>query len=179
MDRIQTYVANQQILAAELNDIQDQAVGTVPGVTGSVLVAAPPGMLVCNWIQSGALADGTLALLDDTNDWRDFMLYIQYIPLSGGASEPNSSNDYLYSLTPTLIAGYTGRGAYRSGGVLAPANGNPPVIGSEVSWATQVVTDLWVYAHPTTGNLYVYNDTGGSLPSPHLFVQGRRAYLRL
>ena len=178
MDRIQTYVANQQILAADLNDIQDQAVGTVDGEIGNILRQASPGMRACSWIQTNSFTDGTLELMDSAHDWRDYILYIQYIPLSGGASAPPGSGDYLYSLTPTLIVGYTGLGAYRSGGVLAPANGYRPVPASDASWATQVVTNFWVYAHPTTGNLYAFNDTGGALPTPHLFILGRKAGVR-
>jgi hypothetical protein len=177
MDRIQSYVANQQILADELNDIQDQAVGTVGGTGSSILLSATPGMRVCSWIQNNLIANATLSAVDTDHDWRDYIVYVQYVTPTGGASQPGASGDYLYSLTPTLVTGYLGLGALGAASATV-VNGVPPVPASGTSWATQVVTNLWLYASPTTGNLYLYNNTGSSIVSPHLFIQGLMSSVR-
>jgi hypothetical protein len=51
-----------------------------------------------------------------------------------------------------------------------PSAGNPPVPAATTSYAVELFADVWLYAHPTTGDLYLYNATAGALYDTSLLV---------
>lgn len=170
MQPVQTYVANQQILAAELNDIQTRAAGLVTANTNNAHDTLGDGLRSVEWMYDQAdLAAGTPIKLDGATDFRDRMLTVVWSVPSGSDQEPGGVNDHLLDHTPTLRRGYTGTGGRDAGG-LAPSAGNPPVPASTTSWALQVITNVWLYALPSTGSLYLYNDTGSAIRRPVLTV---------
>ena len=174
MDAVQTYVPNQQILAAELNGIQARAVGMQRSDNfnhyadpGTLL---PEGLTSRLWLAStGVMNDTVSALIDASIDWRDRVLVVQYSAGAAVTERPGSANDYLADYAVTTRRGYTGRGALDAGAA-APSTGNPPVPASGSSWAMKAATNVWLYAHPTTGALYVYNATGGDIFVPQILV---------
>ena len=170
MQAVQTYVANQQVLAAELNDIQTRAAGLVTGNANNAHDTLGDGLVGIEWMYGSAdLAAGTLVKIDGTADFRDRMLTVVWSVPSGSDQEPGGVNDYLLDYTPTLRRGYTGRGALDAGSN-APSAGNPPVPAAGTSWALQITTNVWLYATPSTGSLYLYNGTGSAIRRPTLTV---------
>ena len=72
MQAVQTYVANQQVLAAELNDIQTRAAGLVTGNANNAHDTLGDGLVGIEWMYGSAdLAAGTLVKIDGTADFRE------------------------------------------------------------------------------------------------------------
>jgi len=164
--RIQTYVSNQQILAAEMNSLAAASGGD----SNNTISAIGTGLDVFPWIYNAAeLANATPVKVDSAMDYRDRMLSVSYNIPSGSDQEPGGVNDYLLDYTPALRIGYTGTGALDAGAA-APSAGNPPVPASTTSWALQIAANVWLYAHPSTGVLWIYNNTGVVLRHPIITV---------
>lgn len=167
MQRIQVYVPNQQVLSAELNTLVTYGAGDANNMHTSL----GRGADMVEWMYDGAtLGVGALVKVDGAMDYRDRLLTVLYQLPAGADEEPGAGNDYLLDGTPTLRKGYTGRGARDAGGVSAPTAGNPPVPASTVSWAMQLTANVWLYADPSAGALYLYNGTAGTLRSPVLTI---------
>ncbi len=172
----QSYVANQQILAAELNDICQRAVGARPADTCNQLATGtvtPNGLSEVVWVMGGGsntVFAGDLAQVDATTDWRDRVLFVQYAELTAGVS-PGNASDYLFDVVPIARMGFTGTGALDAGSNI-PTAGNPPVPAAGTSYALQITTNVWLYATPSTGVLSIYNGTGSNIIVPMLLVRG-------
>lgn len=167
MQRIQTYVPNQQVLAAELNTLQTYAAGDANNTHTTLGL----GSDTIEWMYSSAtLGVASLVKVDGAMDYRDRLLTVLYAIPGGANEEPGGGNDYLNDFAPTVRKGYTGTGARDAGGVNAPSAGNPPVRAGGVSWAMQLDTGVWLYADPSAGALWLYNDTAGALRSPVLTI---------
>jgi hypothetical protein len=177
MERVQTYVSGQQILAAELNAIQDAAVDFDAGDVGTsplnrlVGTARAPKSLV--WSDIAGLPTGELAVVD-TRNWLDAVVLAAYFNPLNGDRIPGATNDYLFDGVPTWRIGYTGKGGLGAASA-AIVNGVVPVPASGTSWAMQVATDLWLYAQPSTGSLRLYNNTGSQILTPFLIVRATGA----
>lgn len=172
----QTYVAAQQILAAELNDLCTRAAGFSPANENNFFANATPvlpnGSTEMVWIRgvSGtSITTGTLVVVDSTVDWRDRVVVVDYTP-TDAVEVPGQASDYLFDYALTRRCGYTGLGAL--GAASAPVTaGAAPVPASGTSWAVQVVANLWLYAVPSTGELALYNNTGATIDSPMIFAR--------
>ena len=170
MDRTQTYVPNQQVRSAELNAIQDRALGGGPGNANNTLSTLGDGWDVRLWmLDATELASGDLVMLDGQIDYRDRMLLVTYNAMSTSTQEPGGSNDHLLNYAPAWRIGYTGLGALGAASAAVVA-GVPPVPAAGASWALQIATNLWLYADPTLHALYLYNDTGSAIRHPLLTV---------
>ena len=172
---VNTFTINSPVPSADLNEIQQRATDLRPSDNfnfyANLGTALPDGATCRLWLAlSGVLNDTTSASIDASIDWRDRVLTTQYSTGATAAELPGSADDYLFDYAVTTRRGYTGRGAYRSGGVLAPSTGNPPAPASTVSWAMTVATNVFLYAHPTSGELYVYNASGGNIFMPQILV---------
>ena len=75
----------------------------------------------------------------------------------------------LLDYQPTLHHGYTGLGALGAASATV-VNGVPPVPAAGTSWALQLNTDVWLYADPSVGALYLYNNSGTAIRRPILTV---------
>ena len=172
MNRVQTYTVNQQIASAELNEIQDNAVGTLPSDANNDLSALAGGMQGVEWQYASNLATGTEIKVDGgtLSSWIDRIViaFFRYYP-SNGNYQPGGSDDYLYdSAAIRTIKGYTGDGARNATNTAPPSNGDPPVPSTGVSWAIILDTDIWLYAKATDGALYMYNNSGATIYKPSI-----------
>ena len=175
MDLVQTYTVLQQVLAAELNSIQTRALGLRAADSNNDLLALPEGMLLRHWQFSGDVLTNTLTLVDGSLDYRDREVLFFWRGGTTANTRPGQANDHLYSESGsvgvlTVQDGYSGTGARDAGGVNPPSVGNPPVQASGVSWVVQIVTNLWLYCHPTTFKLLLFNNTGAAMKDPHLLM---------
>ena len=170
MKREQTYVPNQQVLSAELNAWQDRNVGASAGNANNTHTTLTDGRDTIEWMYDTAtLADATQVKVDGEIDYRDRLLTVTYKIPSGADQEPGGANDYLLDYQPTLHHGYTGLGALGAASATV-VNGVPPVPAAGTSWALQLNTDVWLYADPSVGALYLYNATGSAIRRPILTV---------
>lgn len=167
MERIVTYVPNQQVLAADLNAVVSAGANT----TNNAHNLLGRGLDFIEWMYDAAtLANATPVKVDGDLDYRDRLLTAFYNIPSGADQWPGSGLDYLYDYTPALRIAYTGTGALDAGGVNAPSAGNVPAPAAGTSWAMQVAANVWLYAHPTTHELWIYNNTGGAIRAPILTI---------
>ena len=167
MERTAIYTPKQQGRAAQLNTLQTY----VAAASNNTHTTLGLGADTVVWMYSSAtLGAAALAKIDGGLDYRDRLLTVLYAIPGGADEEPGGGNDYLNDFAPTVRVGYTGRGAKDAGGINAPSAGNPPVRGSGTSWALQLDTDVWLYASPSDGALYLYNGTGVALRSPTLTI---------
>lgn len=170
MRRQQTYVPNQQVLSAELNAWQDRNAGAAPGSANNTHTLLGNGFDTLQWMYDTAtLANATLVKVDGLIDYRDRLLSVAYKVPGGADEEPGGGNDYLFDYVPVLRIGYTGEGGLGAASATI-VNGVPPVPASTTSWALQIDTNVWLYASPTTGELFLYNNSGGALRRPILTV---------
>lgn len=179
MKRISTFSILSSVASAFLNSLQDRALGALPanlsGALANALAAtAGLGRHGVSFVADTTLAAGTLAQLDDSIDWRDRLLTGELYAVSAGR-QPGGASDYLLN-DPTASApmgrlfGYTGTGAYAStAATTAVSAGVPPVNGAAAvrSYAVHALTTdgtvwLYLYADPSTGVLYAYNNTAAA-----------------
>ena len=173
MKRVRTWVGGQQVASADLNSVQDRALGLVAASVNNDLSALPDGMGVIEWQHATQLADATEVKVDAgaVSDWTDRILFVLFRSYSNGNWQPGGADDHQYdSATLHLQKGYTGNGALNGAASAAPSNGDPPVPASGVSWAVQLTTDIWLYAKASDGALYLYNDSGSTIFRANLTV---------
>lgn len=168
---IQTYVPNQQVLAAELNAIQARAVGAVPGDSNNAHTTLGAGNDIIVWMDALDLASAALVKVDASRDFRDRILVVNYVPSATANQLPGQASDSKFDYIPKPRIGYTGRGAKNGANTAAPSAGDPPVVLDGVSWALQIDTSVWLYAHPTDGSLWLYNATASTIRTPILDVR--------
>lgn len=164
---VETYSPNQQVLADDLNSIQANAIGLRIASQNNDDSATVVGAQVFDWQRSGTVAIGGLVAVDDIVDWRDCKVIVHWrVNATTQNTRPGAANDYLYgdlaTTTEGTRIGYLGLGGFAAGAVNPPSAGNPPVPAAAASYALELFTDFWVYAHPTLGDLYVYNDTASN-----------------
>lgn len=184
MIRISTFVALQVIPSAFLDKFQDEALGLVPATGPSNDLPADffgeAGSFLLSKVAS-PVATATPTLLDDGTDYRDrFVRAVTVFPsaaqLPGGANDYELDDPYAGPYSASVSWKYLGTGAVSDLATgAAVAAGQPPVLGAGVfrSYRVSLTTHLdasssaqvgpWLYADPTTGALYVYQATGGSI----------------
>lgn len=196
MDRLHSYSVGELLYNVWLNTLQDHVAVLRPASNGD-LSSMPKGMEWRVWQATADLTTGTQVEVDGntvnsvntgtspatitaaglTVSWKDRLVAGLYRGFGGADRRPGQANDYQFDLdgAPTLFYGYLGKGAYDAGGVNPPSNGNPPVRASASSYAAELAANLWLYAHPSSGKLYLYNDTGSTIRTPNLFFFGSAA----
>lgn len=162
-----TWVPLEQITATQLNELQGLAVASRNASQNNDNAATVIGSTVFDWQRSGTVSIGNLVAVDDLVDWRDCKVLVHWrVNATTQNTRPGAANDYLYgdlaTTTEGTRIGYLGLGGFASGAVNPPSAGNPPVPAAAASYALELFTDFWIYAHPTTGDLYVYNDTASN-----------------
>ena len=170
MQRTQSYVANQQVLAAELNGIQDMAIGSQPADVNNTHTLMANGQDVIMWMYDVAdVANATEVKVDAARDYRDRILMVFYTGASGANQWPGSALDRVFDYTVPVRMGYTGLGALGAASA-AVVNGVPPVPADGTSWALQIASNVWLYTHVGDGALYLYNNSGGVIRTPILTI---------
>lgn len=167
------------VASADLNAIQKHARGARLASDNNNLTSADArGGTLLRWQADTALATATARLIDDSADWRDRWVRVTFVRTSptqrmgqGGSPGDVGANDTT-STGParSTSQGYTGTGAYSNTTTSAAvSNGNPPLnsVGTARSYAVTVddlgASPVYLYADPTNGVLYLYNDSGSSL----------------
>lgn len=173
MKRINTWSGGQQVESAHLNSIQDRAIGAVAAGSNNHLSAMADGMQAVEWQYASNLATATEVKVDGTalSSWLDRIVIVLYRGYGTANRQPGAIADYLYDSTTLYLAkGYTGNGALNLTHTAEPSNGDPPFPAGNISWATQLTTNVWLYAKASDGALYLYNDTGAAIECPNLTV---------
>lgn len=167
------------VASADLNAIQKLARGARLASDNNNLTSADArGGTLLRWQADTALATATARLIDDSADWRDRWVRVTFVRTSqtqrmgqGGSPGDVGANDTT-STGParSTSQGYTGTGAYSNTTTSAAvSNGNPPLnsVGTARSYAVTVddlgASPVYLYADPTNGVLYLYNNSGSSL----------------
>lgn len=172
MRRTTTHARGSHVRAAFLNAIQDEQVGFVPGSenpAGATAITGFDGRYVCT--PDAGVANNTLAVLDDSVDWRSRLLRGAFVRLETAAQRLHGAdswqaNDPTRPVAVRLFEGRTGTGGLGAAAA-AVANGTPPVI---ASGAFAVVVDeagsgaarVYLYA-AADGSLCLYNASGSTL----------------
>lgn len=174
MKRINTWSGGQQVASADLNEIQDQAVGLITSATNNHLSSMAAGLMGIEWQKASSLANATEVKIESASavaSWLDRIIIVLYRGYGTANRQPGATADYLYDSTTLYLAkGYTGNGARNATNTAEPSNGDPPFPAGSISWATQLTTNVWLYAKASTGALYLYNDTGAAIECPNLTV---------
>lgn len=171
MDRIATYSPNQIVTSAQLNSIQDQAVGAPALATGN-LTGIDPGERVIHWESATDIATNTITLVDGVNAWSDYVVAWALNVKGGANSEIGGSADASWQGTVTMGLGYLGVGAKDAASNQVTV-GNPPVRANGSSWAVLLGVNLWLYIDASdSGKLKLFNDTGSTLRTPYLRLSG-------
>ena len=167
------------VASADLNAIQKLARGARLASDNNNLTSADArGGTLLRWQADTALATATARLIDDSADWRDRWVLVTFVrtsptqPMGQGGSPGDVGANDTTSTGParSTSQGYTGTGAYSNTTTSAAvSNGNPPLnsVGTARSYAVTVddlgASPVYLYADPTNGVLYLYNDSGSSL----------------
>jgi hypothetical protein len=180
--RITNFAALVEITSAFLNSLQDLVLGAKKADSNNDLSALGDGLDARIWQASPAtgVAAFDQVKVDTTLDWRDRLVWGVYLDPGALANLVGQASDTMFTTAgfatvPTLFAGYTGTGGYAniSAGT-PPSAGNPPVTGTadaNRSYRVEPVaaTAVFLYAHPTNGALYLFNNTS-SVIQPVLLV---------
>ena len=174
--RITNFAEGSIVPSATLNAMQDRAV-SLRTATGNATDSNVPTFTGADRVYyqtpSGGVANGTLAEVDTSTDWRGRRLDAAVMRLASSAQRTGQSsayqqNDPTQGIRTVTVAGRpTGTGA--TGAASAPiANGTPPVVASGsspiIAWEGSTDTArLWLYARPTDGALCLYNALGATL----------------
>lgn len=179
MDRVNTYSVNQIVTSAQLNEIQDNAVGGITPPLGN-LNGANPGERLVHFESTTDLADNDLVTVDSRN-WKDFVVnYFFYDnPTANGAI--GDTDDYAWGdagAGVTVGIAYLGLGATDgAGNQVVPLS--PPLGAAGTSWAPRIKAGLWIYADPFDNyKLKLYNDTGNTIGTPYIRVSGTKTNKR-
>lgn len=176
---VNEWAALDDVESADLNAIQKLTRGARLASDNNNLTSADArGGSLLRWQADTALATATARLIDDSADWRDRWVRVLFVRTSqtqrmgqGGSPGDVGANDVSSSgPARSTSQGYTGIGAYSNTSTSASvSNGNPPLnaVGTARSYAITVddlgTLPVYLYADPTTGALYLYNDSGSSL----------------
>lgn len=181
MKRIANYSALTPLPAADMNGIQDRAVGLVKSdASGNDLTALADGMqgILFQMATAGGLANATLIQVDAaTIDWKDRFVWGTLVRLTSDNERIGQSVDYRfgYGATITHFAGYTGLQALSNVTTgAAVSNGNPPLHDTGAggtSWAVDITSNIHLYTQDS--KLYLYNNSGATIyPVLIVFASG-------
>lgn len=183
MKNIVLFGALVEVTSAFLNSIQKRALGLLALNKNNDFAASDEETIGGAWALQAAtagVATATLVQLDDQFDWRDRMVWGEIIyPTADARAGQTSDTDLDWKVSASnFFFGYLGTGAYSNtaGAGTAVSNSNKPLrgVGGVRSYFVNLsgtVNTLYLYCEPTTGKLYLYNDTGSTI-YPTLTVLG-------
>jgi hypothetical protein len=182
MQRITTFARGSSVPAATLNAMQDRAVGlrpasTLSAVSGAVALYGEDG---CYWpTPDTGVADGDIAVVDASRDWRSHHVTARFIRLTAAAQRLHGADVWKRNDPTQAIAVRVVEDAWTGANAAAIVAGVAPVIGAGVF---AIVLDelsagadrVFLYARSSDGALCLYNDSGTTLHA-ELFVAGSSA----
>lgn len=177
MDRINTYAPLDEVESADLNLWQDRTVGEKPTSEDNDFAGGAVGGEVRRWQSLSSFANATRFLLDTSIDWRDRLVSGSLRRVSSTTGVGRSADTTLNDPTSTSVSTctfedqYTGTGAVSNLTTGADVvNGSPPLNGVGVYRSCAVVIDdlgtsgdIYLYADPTSGELFLYNASGAAI----------------
>lgn len=178
MLRINTWAPLQEVPSADLNEWQDNTRGALPASAGNDFASTVVlGGDQRKWQSSGSLADGALVKIESSISWLDRLVSGSFRRLTsaqrvGQVSDTNLNVSVSSPIATTTFADcYTGTGAYSStAAATAVSAGVPPVNGVGAIRSYAIVVDdfsstgnVWLWAEPGSGDLYLYNQSGGAI----------------
>lgn len=183
MQRITTFARSSSVPAATLNAMQDRAVGlrpasTLSAVSGALALAGRDGRYWCT--PDAGVADGTIAVVDNTRDWKSHHLEVTFVRLGAADQRLHDTTANWKRNDPTqAIAVRTIADAWTGVNTAAIVAGVAPVIGAGVF---AIILDelsagadrIFLYARESDGALCLYNDSGAALHA-ELFFAGSSA----
>lgn len=177
MRLIQLFVPLDQLPSAFLNQVQAEQQGQIAANQNNGLApGAGVDWRVWQTTPGADLADNTEVLIDDSINWRDRLMQVEYMRFpAGGADMPGGASDYNFPtafVQLTILEGMSASGAYTAAGGAVSSPGNPPTFGPVPGPLTSYAilleapgpnTGVWLYCKggDATGKLYLYNDLGG------------------
>lgn len=181
MKRIVTAANGVVFQPANANEWQDRDLGCVAADSNNDYASGTgKGMDGRLWQPSGgSLANATAVKIDSSVDWRDRVFLGWYANAGSAGNLPGGASDYDFRTgvaAANYFHGYTGIGAYSNITTgAAVSNGNAPVAGAGAfrSYRVEAAANVYLYADPTTGALYLYNNSGATIyPAFLLFGTG-------
>lgn len=184
MQRITTFARGSSVPAATLNAMQDRAVGLVRATAGGV--AVPTGTLALSgrdgryWCTPDAgVADGAIAVVDDTRDWKSHHIEGTFIRLTAAAQRLHGADVWKRNDPTQTFSVRTIADAWTGVNTVAIVAGVAPVIGAGVfaillDELSAGADRIFLYARESDGALCLYNDSGAALHA-ELFFAGASA----
>ena len=162
MDRILTYVANDQILAADLNTLQDRVDNARRASKDTELTAWARAVqaVIAQFAATGNLVPtGSFAAIDETIDWRGRLVEGWIATIGGVNDRINGSaeqyvNQYLRTARPFI--GFLGTG---SNTAFDRAAGDY-YVEADYEPITPTAANFYLYANTGDGKLRLWNATG-------------------
>lgn len=182
MRRNATFARGVPVPSAVLNSVQDEQIGLMPATDAPATLLRGADGRWWTTLDAG-LADAVLRTIDTSVDWRNRRVWGVFRNLGAANRRPGQASDHLLNdptstVSTRIFHGWTGTGGVGAASA-AVADGTPPVLADN---AFAVLLDegatsgdrVWLYAHPDTGALCVYNDSGAALHA-ELLVWGASA----
>lgn len=178
--RITNFSRGSHIPATTLNAMQDEASGLIAAggtVSGSLALTGRDGRY---WSSPDAgVADGTIAVVDATRDWKSHHIEGTFIRLGAAAQRLHGADVWKRNDPAQTFSVRTIADAWTGVNAAAITAGTPPVIGAGVF---AIILDelstsadrIFLYARSSDGALCLYNDSGGVLHA-ELFFAGSSA----
>lgn len=182
MRRNATFSRGAHVPSAVLNTVQDEQLGLIPATDApATLLRGADGRW---WTTPDAgVPDGQFRVIDTSVDWRNRWVWGTFRNLGAADRRPGQASDHVpndpaSAVSRRVFEDWTGTGGVGAASATV-ANGTPPVFADN---AFAVLLDegatsgdrVWLYAHPDTGALCVYNDSGAALHA-ELLVWGASA----
>ena len=167
-----TWVADELVASADLNQLQTNAVALRPssGTATNSWSAVANGLQGVMFQSESNVANGTVITIDTSLDWRDRVLY-GWVLAYGAATYPGNANDTNMNSGGNDTATteiYTGTGATDAGAALV-SNGNPPALGY---YTDMGVANVSIFCDTSAGGgkLRIYNGSGAVFYTPTVFI---------
>lgn len=163
-------VAGDLYQSTDYETLEGRAQGARHASESDASASSTPGVdEVLYFSGASGLLDATANLIDDEHDWRQRVAYVRCVQLGSAGVRPKGGSSYADygTLTQSGQVGWFGDGAYSNvaGAGTAVSNGAAPLAatGGVTSYRLTVLASTYLYVSPTTGALYLYNATGGTI----------------
>lgn len=178
MKRLINPIAGDTYTAAQHDALQDAVEGARASDSNNDLSALGAGGDTIRWQNATTWSTGKVRKIDTSIDWRDRVVRVWAADLGADAARIGQAGDAVDwngggIAGQVRLFGYLGTGAYADLIGTPVSDGNPPVVGAGApsSYRLTLSVGLYLYADPSTGALYLFNDTGSAV-TLYLEVQG-------
>lgn len=157
--------------SADYELLESRALGMRVGSGSTASASSDDGGDAVSWWHTSGVADANLRVVDANHDWRNRVVEVAVVELSAADRLPRGANSYndmgAVVINQYRCAGWLGTGAYSNvgGSGTAVSAGAAPLAasGGVVSYRLTIATGVYLFAHPTTGALWIYNASGSTI----------------